>query len=78
MKKRNIADKRNFETMTYNAEKQVRRGRLTLADYNEIFYHLPLLWAGDTVKTINTNVSEFFKLYGVHVEENGIGWMLNY
>lgn len=78
MKIRNIADKRNFETIATQAEKQLQRGRITLSEYWEIASDIKPLFDGETVETIRETVSAFFKLYGIHTESHGIGWRLVY
>lgn len=78
MRIRNIADKRNFETIATNAEKQLQRGRITLAEFWEISCDIKPLWNGETVETITETVSAFFKFYGIHTEPHGAGWRLVY
>ena len=78
MRIRNIADKRNFDTIATKAEKQLQRGRITLAEYWEIASDIKPLFEGETVETISETVSTFFKIFGIHTEEHGIGWRLVY
>ena len=78
MRKRSTADARTAQTMVYDAERRLKKGLLTLSDYNEIMGNFQPLLLFDTVETINSKVMEFFKLYGVHIETRGAGWVLKW
>lgn len=78
MRIRNIADKRNFDTIATKAEKQLQRGLITLSEYLEIASDIKPLFDGETVETIGETVSTFFKIFGIHTEEHGTGWRLVY
>jgi hypothetical protein len=78
MKRRSIADRRNFSALIQDAERQLTRGLLTPAEYREIESNIKPLWSGETVETITEAVKEQFKKYGTHTEEHGIGWILKY
>ena len=75
---RRIDEKRNAYTMVYDAERRLNRRLLTLEEYREIEEDIPRLYNFDTVETIGTKIAEFFRLYGVHVTESGIGWKLTW
>lgn len=78
MKNRSIADARTAQTMVYDAERRLRKGLMTLSDYNEIMQDFHVILLFETVETINKTVMEFYKMYGVHVDACGIGWKLKW
>lgn len=75
---RRIDEKRNASTMYYDAERRLRRKLLTMAEYNEIIEDIPRLYNFDTMETINARIADFFRLFGVHIVEHGIGWKLTW
>ena len=58
------------------AEKQLRRGMLTLYEFRELETAIHKIQAGESITTICSSVMEFFKGYDVKISINGIGWKI--
>lgn len=76
--KRRIDEVRTYNSALYDADRRLRRGLLTLSEYQECMDAINPLFKFVTVETISKKVMEFFSLYGVHIQEAGCGWRLTW
>ena len=58
------------------AEKQLKRGMLTLYEFRELETAIYKIQAGESITTICSSVMEFFRGYDVKISVNGIGWKI--
>lgn len=77
-KTRRIEEKRNMSVMYSDVYRRVQRGLITVSEYREIENDLLPLYNFETVTTISEKVKDFFQMFGVHVEKEGIGYALTW
>ena len=75
-KNRRVDEKRTMNTMIYDAKRRLKKGLLTLAEYQEIYSDFLDIWEFREVSTISQKVADFFGIFGVHVVESGIGYKM--
>ena len=69
--------KRDYNLLLEYAEKQLRRGKISLFEYREVEYIAFVVFnAREATTTISKTAAEICKLYGVHVQPSGIGYKL--
>lgn len=75
-KTRRIDEKRTMSTMIIDAERRLKRGLLTYSEYSEIYEDFESIYNFKEVETISEKVAGFFRIFGVHVVESGIGYKM--
>ena len=64
-----------MERVITEAEKELKKGKLTLGEYNAIMYLLPELWHGKAVEIVQEQVATFFRFHYCEVTPKGVGWI---
>lgn len=77
---RNVAEKRTKYTMECEAERYYKHNKLSLQEYCEIINDIHKMYEDKTlyVYTICLKVKEFIQLYGINIQEDGIGWKMRW
>ena len=68
---------REFNNMMEYCEKQLNRGRITIAEYRELEdIAIRVFKYREVTTTISEKVKEIAQEHGIYNEESGIGWKM--